>query len=191
MVDGYHHRHTGTAWIKSQTRPLTCQRNSRNLLRVPAPRLQSGHHFKAEESGGLFAAAALHGASGGVGHVEDHGLAFGVGGTVDGLVGDFAFRSLRQSEVCLHCFNERGFLDAYRSSLLAFGLAELNGVVGLGGGRGYGDLLGLVVNQHLDVRRESEHFSGGFVETNGGIGDGQNGLAHRLDQLNLFESLKQ
>lgn len=94
MVDGYHHRHTGTAWIKSQTRPLTCQRNSRNLLRVPAPRLQSGHRFKAEESGGLLATAALHGASGGIGRIEDHGLAFGVGGTVDGLVGDFAFRSL-------------------------------------------------------------------------------------------------
>ena len=167
------------------------QRNSWNLLRVPAPRLQSGHHFKAEESGGLFAPAALHGAGGGVGHVEDHGLAFGVGGTVDGLVGDFAFRCLGQSEVCLHCFNERGFLDAYRSGLLAFGLAELDGVAGLGGGRGHGDLPGLVVDQHLDVRRESERFSGGFVETNGGIGDGQNGLAHRLDQLNLFESLKQ
>ena len=54
------------------------------LLRVPAPRLQSGHRFKAEESGGLLAAAALHGAGGGIGRIEDHGLAFGVGGTVDG-----------------------------------------------------------------------------------------------------------
>ena len=54
--------------------------------------------------------------------------------------------------------------------------------------------VGMMVDNSIVVLESCFRFTdkgGGFVETNGGIGDGQNGLAHRLDQLNLFESLKQ
>ena len=54
--------------------------------------------------------------------------------------------------------------------------------------------VGMMVDNSIVVLESCFRFTdkgGGFVETNGGIGDGQNGLAYRLDQLNLFESLKQ